>query len=249
MVKPAGTKGLLVLLCFGAAVGLSVPAHAQRTPHGPLILNTSWYSPGDPPFPYAVRALPKTGWLGFAYSPPGALRRPCKLVRTAISIKQEEVGEQQGEIMTYVVANSGTPRYLFHGIGLQPGPIDCAQVKTRFANAGVALNDNSVGEKPIVLATFLLRNQSGQILANRVHGKMRLMMQYQAQNQVLMESSSRKPMLLYVDVIADLDRDGRPDAIVSEGRGALSGNPDSHVKLYLSSKAAGGQLVGEVASY
>lgn len=249
------SKGLLGLLYCTTAVGLATPAQAQQMPHDPLILDTAWYRQGA--FPYAINTLPKKNWLGFAYNPPNANawnRVPCKIALTTISIKREEVGEQQTEIVTYAVANSGTPKprylgYLIHGVALRPGPVDCAQVKTHFAEVAIPTNDPSLGENPRALAAYRLGNYIVHILANRVDGKTRLIMQYQGQSQVLIESRSRQHLeMLKVNVIADLDRDGKPDAIVSEASSGTE-NVGSHVKLYLSGKAAAGQLVGEAASY
>lgn len=252
MRKILRRNSLANLLYFGLALGLSISAHAQRPPSGPLILNTAWYQPGA--FPYATGTLPKHDWLGFAYNPPNTWKSvTCKLVPTSITIRHEEIGERQIELVTYVVANSGTLKrgywvYL-HGVGLRPGPVECAQAQTHFAEVGVALNDPSLGDESRMLATYRTRNYSVAILANRQNGKTRLMMQYQGRKQVLIESASHAPLeLLLVNAIADLDRDGKPDIIVSEG-GRVPGDPASHLKLYLSSKAAAGQLVGEAASY
>lgn len=247
MVKFTLSKGLPNLLYCGIALGLSVSAYAQRTPSGPLILSTGWYQPGD--FPYVIGTLPKENWLGFAYDPLGRATS-CKLVPTSISIKHEEVGDQQIETVTYVVAKSGTPKrgqwgYLIHGLSLRSGPFDCVQLERRFSD--VAANNHYLSEEPKIIATFRFRHQSGAISLNRLNGQTRLMMQYGGRSQVLLQLGSRSPLVLDAEMIGDLDRDGNPDVIVSEGGGA--GEPAVHIKFFLSTKAAAGQLVGEAASY
>lgn len=251
MLIPTRFKISVGLLYCAFAVGFSMPAHSQRVPHGPLILSTNRYQPGA--FPYVVRELPRGNWLGFAYNPLGTNPISCKLLRTSISIKHEETGERDGpadnwqsEVVTYVAANSGTPKpdYLIHGLDLSPGPFDCIRLQRRFSV--IATNSPFLGETPQVVATFRFRKQTGTISLNRLNGSAYLTMRYGGRTQTL-ESAPRSLLVLDVEMIGDLDRDGNPDVIVSEGGGA--GEPASHMKLYLSSKAAAGQLVGEAASY
>jgi hypothetical protein len=172
------------------------------------------------------------------------------LVPTFISVHEDEYYD--------VLPESRVPAYnrrgfLLHGLDLRPGPFDCGradQNHERGIRPGIDLEhpDPLVGADPHTLATFKLGDQRVDIAADKVNGKFRLLMQYGGRTQVLYEAGPMKMRYLQADLVCDLDRDGKPDVIVTL-HGTGGGWGGTHARLYLSRTAAPGELVRQVAGY
>jgi hypothetical protein len=204
-------------------------------------------------FPYKLETLPKDHWLGFAYAE-GGKPVPCELVATSITVEEDEYYEEYKILPKSRVPGDRQTGFLLHGLDLQPGLFDCGRPDPAH-NYGIrpgidlAHPDPALGAGPKTLATFQLGGRGVDIVADKVSGKFRLLMQYGGQTQVLYEASpAKKRGYLQVDSVFDLDRDGKPDVIVSMQHG-IEGWYAFHARLYLSSRAAPGKLVKEVAAY
>jgi hypothetical protein len=241
------------------SLGLVLPALFSITTRAgiPLIVDSGEYSQ-EVPFPYKKSTLPKAHWAAFTYNP---LRpEPCTLVRTSVSVKFEENESDASAkpyMITYMSSESGAPSrrqsgFFIYGLDLLPGPFDCATLESEKGVVGMAnlrTDDESLKSEAKLIAVFKLHDHQVGIAGRSKNGKTQLILEYGKESQVLLESPLLKyHMELNVELICDIDHDGKPDAIVSFSRGRYISTP-TPLKLYLSSKAEPGKLVGEAASY
>jgi hypothetical protein len=223
-----GSVGLRVLLCILSFAASADPAPGpgvtQPAKSPTFILAVTNY---EDELPYKVKTLPLKGWVGIA-------PEKCELLATDIQITGGGTG---------VYSPVPNVALIVHGVQLRPGRFECAtrngwqELTSRRSNMGI-------DRYPV----FRFRGKPTSIKPKVVGNQTQLIFTVGQEHQCLYQFGPKVHLEdLDVDIIGDLDRDGRPDLVLFWhlwGQGEKA-----HTVLYLSSRAEPGMLVGEVASH
>jgi hypothetical protein len=240
---------LSCLVAFSASAGeLAVAPKPKKSKTGTFVLARAQYAnfsypPSELPanLPYLRSDLPKKGWVGLYYLRGEGLvsHQLCDILGDLdVKVRTSDEGD-------HVEVYTDTPfldkhLYFFGGLGLSPGPYECG---TQVSDGGFAFNTLTPYRGN---GKYRFRSELIEIVPTVAAGQVTFELRIGKKSQRLFSMKADKSRLVMtLDIVGDIDRDKKPDVVASVGTFEYA----KHIKVYLSSKAVAGELVGLAAGY